>query len=191
MTNNKTHPSYGVIQLTRVNGRRGCFMSQTQGPNYVTLTIEQAEYISEGRALGTKRLVEIRMTCAQYLELISSFNIGSGTPCTISYLQGPVEEYEPEPSPYDDIASSLQEEFNAIKLDGSDITDYLDSLKTKGRASKSDINEIERLVENLIRKVNSNIPYLATICAEAISKYVQGAKCELLAYTSRLFDKRH
>ena len=66
MTNNKTHPSYGVIQLTRVNGRRSCFMSQTQGPNYVTLTIEQAEYISESRALGTKRLVEIRMTCAQF-----------------------------------------------------------------------------------------------------------------------------
>lgn len=191
MTNSKKHPSYGVIQLTRVDGRQGCFMGQIQGPGYVSLTIDQAEYISEGRALGINRLVQIRLTYSQYLELISSFNIGSGTPCTISYLQGPVEEYVPEPSPYDDIASSLQEEFNAIKLDSSDITDYLDSLKAKGRASKSDINEIERLVKVLLVKVNSNIPYLATICAKAISKYVQGAKCELLAYTSRLFDKKH
>lgn len=191
MTNRKIHPSYGVIQLTRVDGRQNCFMSHIQGPGYVSLTIDQAEYISEGRALGINRLVQIRLTYSQYLELISSFNIGSGTPCTISYLQGPVEEYVPEPSPYDNIASSLQEEFNAIKLDSSDITDYLDSLKAKGRASKSDINEIERLVKVLLVKVNSNIPYLATICAKAISKYVQGAKCELLAYTSRLFDKKH
>ena len=191
MTNSKNHSSYGVIQLNRVDGRQGCFMSRTQRTGYVSLTIDQAEYISGGRALSVRRLVQIRMTYAQYLELISSFNIGSGTPCTLSFLQGPVEEYEPEPNPYDDIESSIQEEFNAIKLDSSDITGYLDHLKAKGRASKSDINELEKLVKGLLVKVNSNIPYLATICAKAISKYVQGAKCELLAYTSRLFDKKH
>ena len=191
MTNRKIHPSYGVIRLTRVNGHQGCFMSRIQGPGYVTITIDQAEYINEDKALGTKRLVQIRLTYAQYLELISSFNIGPGTPCTLSYLQGPVKEYEPEPSPYDNIASSLQKEFSDIKLDSSNITDYLDRLKDKGRASKSDINELEKLVKRLLVKVNSNIPYMAEICAEAISKYVQRAKCELLAYTSRLFDKKH
>lgn len=191
MSDSKSHPSYAVIQLNRVNGHQGCFMSRTQGSGYVVMTIDQAEYLSEGRAMGTTRLVQVRLTFAQYLELISSFNIGSGTPCTLSYLQGPVKEYKPEPSQYDEIEGLLQKEFNDIKLDSSNITEYLDNLKVKGRASKSDIQEIERLVRVLLVKVNSNLPYIAKICAKAVSRYVQGAKCEILAYTSRLFDNNH
>ncbi len=191
MSESKSHPSYAVIQLNRVNGDQGCFMSRTQGPGYVVLTIDQADYISEGKAVGTTRLVQVRLTVAQYLELISSFNIGTGTPCTLSYLQGPVEEYEPEPSQYDSIDKWLKDEIDAIRIDSSDITDYLYSLKEKGRASKSDILEVERLLRNLLVKVNFNLPYIAKMCAKTIAKYVQGAKCEILAYTSRLFDKQH
>lgn len=189
----KNHPSYGIISLDRVHGFQKCFMARAQGSGYVVLTIDQAEYIgdSESRVLGTKRLVQVRFSNSQFLELISSLNDGPGTPCTISFLQGPVEEYVPEPSPYDIIENYVKEEINCINQDSSNITDYLSNLKEKGKASKRDILEMERLVTNLISKVNHNLPYIINICSEAIPKYIQVAKCELLAYVSRIFDKQH
>lgn len=189
MTDSKTHPSYALIHLDRVNGDKGCFMSRTQGSGHVVMTIEQAECLSDGRPVGTNRLVRLKLTFAQYLELISSLNMGPGIPCTLTYLQGPVKEYKPEPNQLDTLNGLFQKEFNDIELYSSKITDYLEGLKDKGRASKSDIQEIERLVRLLLGTVKSNLPSIAKICADSISKYVQGAKLEILAYTSRLFDK--
>ena len=92
------HESYASISVTRVSGgAKGFYGSRIPHDRWINLRINHGyakrdlntTYFLEG-----SRILELRMTEAQFAELITGLNV-SRVPCTLEYLEGKTFE-EPE-----------------------------------------------------------------------------------------------
>jgi hypothetical protein len=93
-------PSFGLVSISRVQGMRRLFESPFEHQNFVTLSIRRAyrhrtdlhsNYIGDG-----EELIEIAMSETQFAAMVTSLNMGVGTPCTIAHWQGKAVK---EPAP--------------------------------------------------------------------------------------------
>jgi len=90
----KNHPSYGTVMFTRTHcggGREKLFGSAiTNHFTTVKLTIREAELrhkYHEDRIWGDRKIIEVELSAAQFVELLTTMNVGTGTPCTIRFRQ--------------------------------------------------------------------------------------------------------
>lgn len=82
----ETHPSYGCIGISQVSGKGVLFGSEVSHQHFISITISEARrVVDEPRefVMSDRELVRIAMTQAQFAEMITSPNRGSGVPCTI------------------------------------------------------------------------------------------------------------
>lgn len=93
-------PSFGVVSISRVQGQRRLFDSPFEHHHFITLSIRRAyrtrtnlhsDYIGDG-----EELIEVAMSEVQFANMITSLNVGGGTPCTIARWDG---ECVKEPAP--------------------------------------------------------------------------------------------
>jgi hypothetical protein len=94
-------PSFGLVSISRVQGSgRLLFESPFDHQHYVTLSIKRAyrhrtdlhdNYIGDG-----EELIEIALSETQFAAMVTSLNMGVGTPCTIARFGG---KLVPEPKP--------------------------------------------------------------------------------------------
>jgi len=93
-------PCFGVVAISRVQGRRRLFDSPFEHQHFVTLSIKRAyrsrtdlhmDYIGAG-----EELIEIAMSEVQFASMVTSLNMGVGTPCTIAHFEGKILK-EPKP----------------------------------------------------------------------------------------------
>jgi hypothetical protein len=98
------HPSYGMIAFNRSMGGRptrlfGSPLEEHYGT--VRVVIGTGTRIHESnmdRYHGSLRgeHIEVEMSAAQFAEVLTSMNQGSGIPCTIRYINGkPIEDPPP------------------------------------------------------------------------------------------------
>jgi hypothetical protein len=87
-----THPSFGVIQISRVSGSTTLFRSSLKHQQYIALRICRAEVLDTGGAHDPvhpgSELVEVTMSETQFARAITSMNMGAGSPVTISKVAG-------------------------------------------------------------------------------------------------------
>jgi hypothetical protein len=88
----QSHPSYGVIGVSRVTGQAALFDSDVKHGHFIEITISEAKKHRTGftheQVMGGKQLARVRMSFAQFAQFITTQNVGSGTPCTLVYVQG-------------------------------------------------------------------------------------------------------
>jgi len=87
----ETHPSYGCIGISQVSGKGVLFGSEVSHQHFISITISEARrVVDEPRefVMSDRELVRIAMTQAQFAEMITSPNRGSGVPCTIERFTG-------------------------------------------------------------------------------------------------------
>jgi len=93
-------PAFGLVSISRVQGQRRLFDSPFEHQHFVTLSIKRAHrtrtdlhsnYIGED-----EELIEVAMSEVQFASMVTSLNMGVGTPCTIAHWQGKTVK-EPDP----------------------------------------------------------------------------------------------
>ena len=94
------HPAFGVIGVGRVSGHTRLFGSDFTHHNYISLRISTAKTI-ESYGVKTsvhsdEQIVEVCLSEVQFARMITSLNMGEGTPCTLEYVQMPpsLEEHQ-------------------------------------------------------------------------------------------------
>ena len=97
----KSHPSYGLIQLNRQQGgQNNLFRSPVKHQHRMTLTIAEAEVMSDefdegGNARPRRQIIEVALSGIQFAELLTQPGIGEGVPCTIIRRDGRLVEAPP------------------------------------------------------------------------------------------------
>lgn len=187
MNINSEHPSYGLIKVERVYGKNPCFLSEYEGEGYVKLSISQAMYKVDGDyAVPKTRLVVLRMTWEQFLKVIVNPDCGEGSPCTLEYMQGPIDKFQPTPKQLDRTVTDFQNHINRVKSASVDVESYVDELVHKGRATKTDLKQLSIKMSNLLTKVNTDLSSTASLHQEIIVQALEQAKISLKAFASRL-----
>ena len=184
----ESHPSYGMLQFCRVNGGETVlFGSSIKHKDTIVMRLREG---SVTRTLNTdwyngdNYIAEVEMSQAQFAELITSMNCGTGVPVTIRYLQG---KGEIEKAPFINKRTQFEEEFKKnLSLANEETNDLLQSVKemfeTKKSFTKKDKEEILSKIEQLNMTVGSNRDFIYKQFNKQMEKSTLEAKCEIEAF---------
>lgn len=193
LDNPDKHPSYGTVLFHRISGGKSNLFGSPIRNHYTTikLTIHQAvrhHDLHEDRIHGHGVLAEVELSAAQFAELLTTMNVGSGVPCTIRFMHGMGKIEDP---PDDDVEiDRVQESFKG------DLTGMVSWLKRKrgelkkllGKKSigKGDRKEIMGIIENVLMEVQSNIPFTVDQFNEATERIVTAGKAEIDSFVTQM-----
>lgn len=193
----ETHESYGMIGFTRVTigGYGGGQFQNFFGSDLDNHMSCMRLRISTGvRRRGTgqhwfherDRIIDVDMTSAQFAELLTTANVGSGVPCTIRWLNGKSVAFPPAAKTS---ASKSQEEFEEkveeIAKDAKGLVERLNALlEPRSSLTKASVREIAHDLTMVVQAIEKNLPFSLTTFREAIQDVVQEAKAEVDAFVS-------
>jgi len=186
--NKYSHPSYGMIRISRVQGHKSCYMSEDiDYGGYILLEVKQSYALRkdyyETDNLSSDLVLRLRLTYNQYSELISTINSSSGVPCTLEYItsngNGKVEQYKPLPSEIDMFEINIDTEVNNIKQVLSNIEDKLDVITTRANLSKKDIKELSIEISKLNLAITDRLPFIVTMFKEYMGKFISKSKVQI------------
>lgn len=188
----RAHPSYGLITISRMTGGSGAkrLFGSPLARHYGTirLSIGSATWVHglhHDRYHGGLRgeHIEIEMSAAQFADMITSLNVGCGTPCTVRYIGG---EAVPDPPDHATEAEHIRDNFE----------NSLDKYKEKARTYRKKIegltsklsekarNEIRIALDVIEDQLASNVPFVVQQFQEATTKVATAAKAEVEAFVS-------
>jgi len=177
-----THPSYGLISFSRTNGTDDFFGSEYKPNSYITLEISEAEEIKDivyTRCHPVKKRVKVRMTNAQFAELITTLNTGTGTPCTIEFIDGKVEQDRTKEYKVDFHRRKIKEVFKGTIEIVKHNKKQLESISFK--LPKKDQEEIQAIMGGILQNLESNFPYFLECFYEQMEKVSTEIKTNLEA----------
>jgi hypothetical protein len=187
----REHPSYGILHIGRTSGGGNSIrlFGSPLATHYGTirLSISKGKWIhghNHDRYFGmSKDFIEIEMSAAQFADAITSLNMGSGTPCTIRYVQG---ERIPAPPDHATEAEHIRDNFEST----------LDKYKEKARTYRKKIEELTsklsskakdeiRIALDVIEdQLGSNVPFVVKQFQEATTRITTAAKAEVDAFVT-------
>ncbi|MFJ7174462.1 hypothetical protein [Citrobacter freundii] len=192
----QSHQAFGLVKTSRVHTTGiHLFDSELEHHEYIEIGIYEAEMVMNRdhptpRRSSEKRrpVVEFRLSQAQWAAMVSSFGIGEGVPCTISYRSSGDAQRLP------DIAEqkSVRDKFEAqIKSTASAEMQRLKNelarlgcLVTKGRAGKRELEDVYDSLRSAIDNLPSNLAFATQLMQESMDKIVSSGKAEVEAYIS-------
>jgi len=191
----KNHPSYGTVMFTRTHcggGREKLFGSAiTNHFTTVKLTIREAELrhkYHEDRIWGDRKIIEVELSAAQFVELLTTMNVGTGTPCTIRFRQ---DVGKIEIPPDDEI--EIDHVQDSFKKDLKEMADWLLARRKelmvileKKAIGKKDREDILEIIEMVIQEVRSNRPFALDQFNEATERVVVAAKAEVDSFVTQM-----
>lgn len=182
----KSHPSYGMISVSRCQGGSPVFFGShvKNHPGYVSLKISHGERkhdLGQDWFFSGKQIIGVRMTFAQFSNLITSFNVGSGVPCTVEFIEGSGRIQDPPDNLLE--AERVREDFQnkCSKLEKT-ISKYytnLDSILNKKSLNKEDRKEIRNMFQKVSQEVKTNLPFILESFQESAEKIITHAKYEV------------
>lgn len=176
-----THPSFGQVQFSRTTGGRSRLYGSAlrKHGDSIRLRIVRSEMSYElGRTwyFGKgKPLIEVELSAAQFAELLTTMNVGSGVPCTIKALDGKLVEPLPDDEPLEH--ERVGKEFVNDGEYAQRINGAVDSAEQKLKGmleqkvvKKGDVQAVLNLVEIVRREIKSNLPFMLDQFREAAEK---------------------
>jgi hypothetical protein len=182
------HPSFGMIQFSRVSGAGRLFGSPLV-QHFGTIRVR----IAEGHRVhdhgndyyrADDQIVEIELSAAQFAEAITCMNVGDGVPCTLVHIRG-IGRIDDVPDNEGTEMARTQNAFkkklvgvvDAVKQRGKTIAE----LMKKDRLSKDDRAKVNEIVDYVVREVAVNAPWWIEQFQEATDKVSSKAKAEIAA----------
>jgi hypothetical protein len=190
------HESYGLISISRVSGGRRLFGSSVQHQHFFQLRIyrgqrESGEWGEHFRTDGRVPIVEVHLSPAQFVEMITTMNMGEGGPCTISNVEGIYMETTPQ-----DAGSELKlmaEIFEERLVDTVDSMraklKELDKLLEKKSFTKEDKANIRNILNAGVRVMADNAPHTLKVFGEHTEKMVAKGKLEVESFVMLAIQK--
>ena len=190
-----SHPSFATIQVCQTSGERQLFQSSVESPTAMRLTICAASVqrdLSHDWVHSRTNLIEVVMTPAQWAELLSSTNRGSGVPCTLArtWKEGKYVTVPRPPSLENatdkvcrDFAEKIRKLELANPLETPEVKDALAKLPAKHRVA------VEQAFNRTMCEIRSNLPFVMESFQEAADATVHQAKVELSAYTKNYLER--
>ena len=195
----ETHPSYGVIGVTRVFGRGVLFGSEVQHHNFIKISISEANRVvrpPRESVMANRQLVEVYLTDAQFAQMITSPNQGDGVACTISRFAGDVGKswltsHGGRPAP------PAQEEYTKKYKDvmgdrAETVSQHIAGAKSKIDAlmdgtvkpTKANLKDLQDALYMAQMNFDENMPYVMAEMTEGIEKKMATAVSEFESYVA-------
>lgn len=171
----ENHPAYAQIAASRVSSTPGhhLYGSDFQHQHFMTIAIRRSQMrrsISNDWPSASEELIEVALSEAQWATFVSATNMGFGTPCTITWLNG----YLPGISPIEDRREQFTREVDErLQKAVSQAIAIRDTAKTKAQ------REIAQL---LISTLTDGLPWVAKQFDEHAEKTIEKMKIEVEAY---------
>jgi len=190
----ETHPAYGQVGISRVTGHAKLYGSALDHhQSFIRLGIRHSERhhsLYRDWHFGKDTIVEVELSHAQFAEMITTPNVGTGVPCTIVF-----HTTKPGPGMVPSIADSMQTEAEKVvegfKEGQAEIVERLKKQVTEGYAlldkkaiNKGDRDALREILDFVIREVESNRPFAVSQFQEAAEKVVTQGKAEIEAFTT-------
>jgi hypothetical protein len=188
----REHPSYGLVRISRMSGGTGQMrlFGSPLATHYGTirLTIGSAKWIhglGRDRYFGSIRgeHIEIEMSAAQFADMITSLNLGDGTPCTIRYVNGARVENPPDlPTEAEYIRDNFENSLDKYKAKSRSYRKKIEELAQKLSAKARE--EIRVALDVMEDQLSANVPFVVKQFQEAATKVTTAAKAEVEAFVS-------
>lgn len=193
----KTHPAYGMLRFSRASGDPGkLFGSEINHTSYIQMELVPGEELRSlshtwhfGRA---KCLCSVRMSAAQFAELITTMNAGSGVPVTIDFLDDDMGQrpyIEDHDALHEQVKSEVRKEADDAFKDAAQLAARLKEVLSQSKLPKVKQEELIGLVDKVTRAVTGSLPFIIDQYQEAAEKVGAKAKAELDAYATALVHR--
>ena len=182
-----THPAYGIASFHRVCGNVGnLFGSSVDCNHYVELEISSGVEIDNGSYhsyLPTgKPHIRVAFSPAQFAELLTSMNVGSGVPCTIKNIAGERIDMIPDEIHVNELdrqKDNFKKEMKELSESLHNAQNRIKELLSLPRLTKEQKDELRNVLYKGIQDIDSNIPFYMEMFDEATDNIVQEAKAEI------------
>ncbi len=187
----REHPSYGILHISRTSGGTSAIrlFGSPLATHYGTirLSISKGKWLhglQHDRFFGmNKDYIEIEMSAAQFADAITSLNIGSGTPCTIRYIQGERIENPPNfATEAEHIRDNFESTLDKYKAKARTYRKKIEELTGKLSAKAKD--EIRIALDVMEDQLSSNVPFVVKQFQEATTRITTSAKAEVDAFVT-------
>lgn len=193
----KSHPAFGVLRFSRVSGGSGnLYGSEINHNSYIKMELQPSE---EVRSLShtwyfgqSKCLVQVDMSAAQFAELISSLNVGSGVPCTIRYMNGigHIPEIADDGDTFhEQIKNDIKDKTHVIVDTAVALEKELAKMLAESKLPKVKQEALRGLCAKITMELRSNMPYILEQYQEGAEKIGAKAKAELDAFYTHQITK--
>ena len=184
------HPAYAAVGIFTTTGQRHLFGSRVDSHhNYVTLRITRAKgahQLGWSHHFTGALICEVTLSPAQWAELVSTPNIGSGVPCTLNYVTPKGEGDVPG------IATHKTETRRTVEALNKAIEGLPETLRTERAALEATLAKAPKKMrddalaafDRSSRAIRDSIPYLASSVHTNLEGAVQAAKSEVEAFVS-------
>jgi len=182
------HPSYGQISISRVTSTNSIpfYGSQLKHSGYVELEIKHSRLyrsLHEDKFYDGESIVRVRMTAMQFSQMITSLNIGGGTPVTLTRLNGKMVEDPPFRDEREEIKKDVHKKAKKAVTDLTVALQRLQELsEPNSKVSKVDLREITTLFRRGVMEVEENIPFIVEQFEEAVDVMVADGRADIEAH---------
>lgn len=170
-----THPAYATIGASRVSGQTHLFGSNIGHSGYVVIRICAAERFDKGHSEsihgGNRSYIEVALSEAQWVGLVSRMNIGTGVPCTLTRLGGELIPGLPDPgkavekleSQIETIKANVEAEAKAALarllelIDGKVPKKMLDEVRSLANQMSGHFGSNQRLYEKCLTETKERL----------------------------------
>lgn len=182
------HPSYGMIRVSRgTNGQRALFGSSILHNNVITIMLYEASVERDlhfDTIMDEGLIAEIELSQSQFADMITSMNMGGGTPCTIRWVRGKGRAGE---CPFVDKRQQFETELSesiekANEKANKLVKDVQDLLSKSKPLTKAEKDSLMNAVNKLSVEINSNRGFIYKAFNEQMDATVKEAKGEVEAF---------
>lgn len=189
------HESFGLVSIHRIQGSTKLFGSHLENQHsYFVLEIKRADLnhgLGRNWFYGRQQLIEVHLSAAQFAEMITTLNMGTGTPCTIARVLG--DHLEPPPLQNETETKKIKSSFAAdLKSLASSLlskAEKVEAILEKKALSQADRKEITSVLRGALQHVQANLPFVLESFHESTEKIVTQAKAEVDAFLALSIHK--
>jgi hypothetical protein len=181
----QTHPAFCTVQFNRITGGSGVFFgSSVRSTHFIVLRVAKAERKhehGEDWIHTNENLIEVALSPAQFAELLTTMNVGSGVPGTLQSFNGKeIERLEAEDSETERVHEYFKDTMTELNLKYREACKKVTTLlKEKKTLNRGDRDQIAGILNDMVMNFSSNIPFYLKQYEEAAEKIVVQAKAEV------------
>lgn len=192
------HESYGIIGVANIStsGDNQLFCSPLTNNHSVKITVKHAvrdRELHRDWVFARGVVCEVEMSSAQYAQMISSPNIGEGTPCTLRYIPGEGGRIPDPPSeipPQERFSKELKDRAALLSTTLAEMVVASHMVLQANSPSKEMRRNLKSKAEEAQREILSSLPFLIDSFQQEMDNLTMKARAEFEAMMVKTLTDR-